>query len=226
MDRLVNFIQVGPVAALIVIYFCENDLGIEQDREMFAPLSTKLMERIWERSDELLIDESYVKLWIVTNDRLARIDQCLDYTGEPNLTLVDFIDSLMIFLGEACLYLASSLQKCRMALLNLGLLLFFLFRLCAGLAEDRVNGSLLSLVFLNIEEAKSCNKFLVPFRTLLGETAQEVFLLEPFSLLNVALVRLPVPIEKHTRVHVLFLYLLVEALAYTHTFNSEDELFV
>ena len=53
-----------------MIYFCKDYLGVEHDREMFAPFSTKIMERIWQRGDELLIDESDIKLWIVTDDRL------------------------------------------------------------------------------------------------------------------------------------------------------------
>ena len=92
-----------------MIYFRKYDLGIEQDREVFAPLSTKLVERGGERGNELLIDESDIKLWIVADDRLARVDQRLDYSGKAYLTLVNFFNLLAIFVSESFLNLASSL---------------------------------------------------------------------------------------------------------------------
>ena len=58
-----------------------------------------------------------------------------------------------------------------MALLHLGLFLFFLSRLCAGLAEDGVDGPLLHFVLLNIEEAESGDEVLIPLHILLGEAA-------------------------------------------------------
>ena len=164
---------------------------------MFAPFSTKLMERVWKRCEELLIDESNIKLRIVTDDRLMRTDHYLNYTGEANLALVNFVDSLTVFISKACLNLAFSLQECWM-IFKFRLFLFFLFRLCAWLAEDRVDRPFLLLVFLNIKEAESRNQILVTLYILLGETTQEVFLLEPFGFLNIALMRLTIPIEKHT----------------------------
>ena len=100
-----------------MIYFFKDDLGVEHNREMLAPFSAKLMERIRERCNELLIDESDIELWIVTNDRFARIDQCLDYTSEAYLALVNFVDSLTVIVVKACLYLVSGLQECWMTFL-------------------------------------------------------------------------------------------------------------
>ena len=81
-----------------MINLFEDDLGVKHNRKVFAPFSAKFIERVWERCDKLLIDESDIKLWIVTDDRLTRSYQCLDYTSEAYLTFINFIDPFTVFL--------------------------------------------------------------------------------------------------------------------------------